>query len=154
LNSKLTRILIGALSIPFFISFSPSSEAKLSDWEIVKIKGASTLRLKKNQKSKVALISDPSGAKLISTNLHKAHPHIELIHYYAGEHGTSQILKLYYAVIYDTKTKKILGNLPEKVEAVGLRPDEQPAQPAWSETSDKIIVYDPETELNTEISIK
>lgn len=125
-----------------------SSVAQATDaqsWEIVDFgKRGFYLRLKNRILTQTKIQSDPLGAKLLSVVSHKRHKFIDIIRYDAGEHGTSQIVRIHRAVLFDTRSGEILGDFPVQYSVAGAKV--QPAQPKWTDTKTEISIYDPETD--------
>ncbi len=140
------------LSLVIFSIVTPCF-ARIDDWEIHTYKdGSRFLRLKSQQQIKTRILSDSSGGKIISAKPHEFHKHIEVIEYFAGEHGTSQLVQIYHAALFDTARRKILGSFPVRYEAPGM--EKQPAQPKWTSDENSIKIMVPDTGKTTEIRVK
>lgn len=147
---KLKYFLLSFVLIMGFVA--PVAKAGEGDWEVFKYRGGkSVLRLKNTPTINVELYSDGNEPKILSAKPHDKFAHIEIITYNAGEFGTSQIIRRTHAVIYNTRTKAILGEFPLKLEA--LNGKDQPKQPKWTVRGRTILVDDPETEVQSKISV-
>lgn len=74
---------------------------------------------------------------------------IDLIIYKAGTAGTYKIVTLYYALILNKKTNKILGDYPYKV--IAEKPNKI-SQPKWTFQPGSISIFDINTNTKKEIS--
>lgn len=109
------------------------------------------LRMKNRTLTQIKVHSDPLGARLISVVPHKRHGAIDVIQYDSGEHGTNQIVRVYRAVLFDTRSATILGDFP--LRYVGKGAKVQPQQPAWTDSDSGISIFDPETGTTDEIEV-
>lgn len=135
------------------------TQTSADDWEVMNYKDAQpVIRLKKDPKIYLKVSGNPGGsegAHIISVHPHEKHKHVVVVEYFAGDYGTSQIVRWYNAFLYNTKTKKIIsGELPVRYQALNTPKEDQPDQPKWSSTPSSIKVFDPETEKTEIINVK
>ena len=62
---------------------------------------------------------------------------IYLIVYYAGQPGTSELVDVFYALIYDSRGKKLLGHYP-----YSRRSDRNDYSPKWVFGDNRIVIND------------
>lgn len=110
-----------------------------SDWDIYEDSYGKYLGLKKVQMKMIKMYTLSGEISLLKVEHPEEAPYISIIHYYAGAAGTSQIVRSYRAVVYNTKTQTFLGQAAIKHELNG---EEQLAK--WTYHKDKIVVEDPQ----------
>lgn len=67
---------------------------------------------------------------------------IFLVVYYAGQPGTSELVDVFYALIYDSKNKRLLGHYPYTRKS-----DRSDYSPQWVFEKNRIVINDEGAEL-------
>lgn len=136
--------------ILFLLFFSlTSAMADVKDWSIVKEKGDFWLQYKDSKKLKALITKRTGESKVIKTV--PAGKNHEVIVYYTGMAGTSKLVDIYYAIIFDKKNKKFLGDYPWKYE--GHDQKAKLPQPVWVFKKEKIEIKDEQTDLDTKVDL-
>ena len=125
------------LASPAFGSDKKPLGYEKSDWDIYEDRYGKYLGLKKVQLKMIKMYTLSGEVSLLKVEHPEEAPHLSIVHYYAGAAGTSQIVRSYRAVVYDTKTQTFLGQAPIKHELNG---EEKAAK--WEFFKDKIVVTD------------
>ena len=115
-----------------------------SDWDIYEDRYGKYLGLKKVQMKMIKMYTLSGEVALLNVEHPEEAPYLSIIHYYAGAAGTSQIIRSYRAVVYNTKTQRFLGHAAVKHESNG---EEQVA--TWTYHKDKIVIDDPQEGKST-----
>lgn len=110
-----------------------------SDWDIYDDHYGQYLGLKKVQMKMIKIYTLSGEPSILKVEHPEEAPHLSVIHYYAGAAGTSQIVRSYRAVVYNTKTQTFLGQAAVKHESNG-----EVKKAKWSYSEDKIVIDDPE----------
>jgi hypothetical protein len=126
------------------------TQARLSDWTIILHKNSPKLTLKSNPKINIELDVLSQGYKLLAEKKYK---HLRLIQYGAGAAGTFTIVEAFRTAVYNTKTKKFLGEFPHKYVQQN-RPKGTPplTQPQWIFHKNTLRVIDNNTNLDVSLS--
>ena len=115
-----------------------------SDWDIYEDRYGKYLGLKKVQMKMIKMYTLSGEVAILKVEHPEEAPYLSVIHYYAGAAGTSQIVRSYRAVVYNTKTQTFLGQAAVKHESNG---EEQVAK--WKYFKDKIVIDDPQEGKST-----
>jgi hypothetical protein len=126
------------------------------EWKIIGDYPNYSLQLKTDAKVKIALTSENIVPKIVMVMPHEKHQDVDLIVYFSGRIGTREMTDIYHAVMYNNRTKKIMGVAPYRVTEMGkfkkLLPKDE--QPAWSSDQKSIKVTVPDTGEKQSFEVK
>ncbi|TNF02588.1 MAG: hypothetical protein EP326_03050 [Deltaproteobacteria bacterium] len=139
------KFFIWILFIPFI-----AASAGVGDWKIVGEEGDFWLQSTTDSKTKNLITKRTGESKVISTkDVGEDH---EIIVYYTGMAGTFKLVDIYYAQIFNKKTKKFLGDYPWEYKSQN-NPDEKLPQPKWEIGTKSISISDEQTTIQKVIQL-
>jgi hypothetical protein len=128
-------------TLQFLLGEPAFALSTFGDWELVQFKGRGNfLRMKSHPLIQLEVAADPNGARITKVEPLKQNKKILVISYDAGEFGTSQILQVEKAALYDTRARKFLGNFALSYSENGAKIEDQPL---WTASLNELRVYDP-----------
>jgi hypothetical protein len=125
-----------------FISLSGFSE---TSWEFVKVKDEYFLQAPNGTNHNVHFES----GKPEVTKIEKINESYSKVVYYAGEAGTSQIVKIYRAAVFKNQNFKYIGNYPSHYEGIA-----NIQQPQWVVSESQLIIKDENEDIQVSIALK
>ncbi|NVJ59346.1 MAG: hypothetical protein HWE27_03095 [Gammaproteobacteria bacterium] len=140
---KLLKILV--LLTVTVMSFSSQG----LDWIIKGEAPDLFIESKSNSKINSPITYTSGGIGLI--NSYKVSERIELIVYFSGSAGTSYIVDIYNAVIFDHKNQEILGDFPWMY--MGNQYEPMSTQPEWDISENEITIRDSQTGMDKSIKL-
>lgn len=110
-----------------------------SEWQVYSDDKGHYLGLKKKQFKLIRLEAHGSRPQIMKVIPYEKMKHIVFIHYFAGESGTTEAVKQFHVVVFNTKTQQFLGKAPYRYISAtpGL------TQPKWDYKEDHIAVKTP-----------
>ncbi len=129
--------------------FSSVFATKVSDWTIINIDGKSWLSSKSNKDLK-AVITKRTGENKV-TEVRPVGNDYELIIYYSGAAGTYHMIDIYYAIIFNKKNNKFIGDYPYKYRS---QQGKKVTNPKWDITDKEITITDAQTDLHKVVSLE
>ena len=104
-----------------------------------------------NSKYEIEVFSSGGAPEFIEQHKLEKYPGIILLIYHSGVAGTFNSITIHRAVIFDKKTGTGIGDYPYKYFTNGkLLPD----GPEWTFGVDNILIKDPCSSLDTEVSLR
>jgi hypothetical protein len=136
----------------FILLFIPylTTNADIKDWKIVGEEGDFWLQSTSDSKTKNLITKRTGESKVIKTkDVGKDH---EIIVYYTGMAGTFKLVDIYYAQIFNKKSKKFLGDYPWEYKSQN-NPNEKLPQPKWEIGTKSISISDEQTSIQKVIQL-
>ena len=136
----------------FILLFIPyiTTNADIKDWKIVGEEGDFWLQSTSDSKTKNLITKRTGESKVIKTkDVGKDH---EIIVYYTGMAGTFKLVDIYYAQIFNKKSKKFLGDYPLEYKSQN-NPNEKLPQPKWEIGTKSISISDEQTSIQKVIQL-
>ena len=132
----LTFLIVSQLS---FAQGSAVLGDEVNEWDIYKDKYGKYLGLKEVRMKMIKLRTVGPDVELIKVTSPEKAPHLALIEYKAGSAGTSKIVHVYRAVIYDLKKQRFVGQAPLRRESA----DGKKLEAKWSYENGLLTIKDP-----------
>ena len=133
------------------LSFLLSFEAYSAEWKIITDDSGKSYLQNKNISQKKFEIKKAMG-KSNFIRAKKINKEYQLLIYVSGVAGTSNIVQLTNAAIFNTKTKSIIGDYPYAY--ISLTENKKIAQPKWIIKKNEILIKDESIDLNKKIILK
>jgi len=144
------EVCMKKLLLLIFVMVSFSGIASVKDWKIVGTDGDFWLQHTTDKNVKNPITKRTGKSSVVETK--DVGPHHEIIIYYTGMAGTFKLVDIYYAQIFNKKTKKFLGDYPWEYKGHDNTPLEVP-QPKWEIGKDSISISDEQTALKTVVKL-
>jgi hypothetical protein len=128
------------LTLSLFIS----QQLMANTWAFVKVNGEYYLQTPNGSNHSVVIETGiPKIEKIedLSESLSK-------ITYYAGEAGTSQIIEIYRAALFNKTNQKIIGDYPSHYKGEAIL-----TQPEWTIKNDQLIIKDKNEDIEVKIQL-
>jgi hypothetical protein len=126
------------------------AQDKVSDWEVRTVDGAPELfgKFDKNPSSELTITS--GAPRLLGTK--KFGENLIAIIYDSGSAGTSTVVTIQYAILYNRKDKSFVGDYPYLYRQEG-KSAYKVDQPEWKIKAGELIIKDVNLDLNAKVKL-
>lgn len=138
------------LLLVVLVLVSVSGFTSVNDWKIIGSDGDFWLQHTKDKTVKNPITKRTGKSSVLETK--DVGPHHEIIIYYTGMAGTFKLVDIYYAQIFNKKTKKFLGDYPWEYKGQN-NTNLNVHQPKWEIGKDSISISDEQTALKTVVKL-
>jgi hypothetical protein len=121
------------------------------DWSVIQNDGDFFLQHDTDNTLKLQIFSAGGLPHFEKTIPIQQNADIVLLEYYSGAAGTSSIISIYNAVIFNTKTQSSLGDFPYRYV---FHDDRVIPQPQWDFYQDRIEIQDEESATSVSIPLR
>lgn len=141
---KITFILFLTLFSSAYAQYAPK------DWQVREIDGSFELALKSAQGISSEMTVMAGEPKLLSVK--KYGSDVVAIVYSAGQSGTTVLVESLYALLYNTKSKKFLGDFPVEYKVSSGAPYTFD-QPVWKIEGNSLRIIDENSNIDAEVKL-
>ncbi len=134
----ITLLMILSLQLSFATKPNVLGD-EAGEWDIYKDRYGQYLGLKEVKMKLIKLRTVGPDVDIIKVVPLKEAPHLSVIHYNAGSTGTSMVVTVFRAVIYDTQKQKFIGQAPLRREYQ----DGKVLEAKWVFHDDLLTIEDP-----------